>query len=411
MEHIKLYKALQKLAAYNTVEEYNQIQSYGNNADSGWIDEGDLPTEQDATYERKHSIVKYLGIVKRVTHVMSLVRPAHGNVVAQETINGTMSLLEIIERALFFADSGLSSLQFDGFDKLIEDSSPAHNTFDLRGKPLSEDILSDMCLVASDSPNYGRISDIYANPRVVTDLIKTFFPKERHGTFSDKSGMIGADVRGFVSPAGNVRFNPNVFIDDHMQSPHDTAIGDATKRPGIPTVTGAAAVANDAASQFAADDTGDYWYYFEAVNRYGRSAKVLADAGAVTVSAGEKMTVGVTPGAGGDVLWYELYRGRKNAAAADARKILRVKNTTGAAQMLLVDYNANLPHTSTVFGFQQNLENMSLKSLGPMLKIPLATIDTSIRWAQVAYMTPVLYTPGKNIRLKNCGLAAGAFAR
>jgi hypothetical protein len=65
--------------------------------------------------------------VKRVTHVMSLVRPAHGNVIAQETVNGTMSLLEILERALFFADSDLSGLQFDGFKKLIEDNAPAAN--------------------------------------------------------------------------------------------------------------------------------------------------------------------------------------------------------------------------------------------------------------------------------------------
>jgi hypothetical protein len=246
---------------------------------------------------------------------------------------------------------------------------------------------------------------------VITDLSKTFFSKERHGTFSDKTGMIGNDIRGFVSPAGNVRFNPDVFIDDQMQTPHDAAVGDAAKRPGAPTVTNAATTPPDAASQFGADDAGDYWYYFEAVNRYGRSAKVLLDAGAISVAAGDKVTAGVTPGGATDVLWYEVFRSRKNQPASDARKILRIKNTAGAGQMTLDDLNANLPHTSTAFGFQQNLENMSLKNLGPMLKIPLATIDTSIRWAQVCYCVPVLYTPGKNILLKNVGLAAGAFAK
>lgn len=69
MEHIRFFKAVPKLAAYNTVEEFNQVQSYGENPDAGWIDEGDLPEEDDSKYERKFSVVKYLGTTRRVTHV------------------------------------------------------------------------------------------------------------------------------------------------------------------------------------------------------------------------------------------------------------------------------------------------------------------------------------------------------
>lgn len=69
MDHIRFWKSIPKVAAYNTVEEYNQIQSYGENPDAGYIDEGDLPEEDDARYERKFSIVKYLGTTRRVTHV------------------------------------------------------------------------------------------------------------------------------------------------------------------------------------------------------------------------------------------------------------------------------------------------------------------------------------------------------
>jgi hypothetical protein len=41
-----------------------------------------------------------------------------------------------------------------------------------------------------------------------------------------------------------------------------------------------------------------------------------------------------------------------------------------------------------------------------MLKIPLATIDTSIRWMQLIYGTPVLYTPRHNVLFKNIGRSA-----
>ncbi len=69
MEHLRLFKALPKLAAYNTVEEHNEIQSYGENPDAGWMDEGDLPNEDDSTYERKFAVIRYLGTTRRVSHV------------------------------------------------------------------------------------------------------------------------------------------------------------------------------------------------------------------------------------------------------------------------------------------------------------------------------------------------------
>jgi hypothetical protein len=73
MEHVKFWRNVPKLPAYNTVEEYNRISSYGVNPDAGYIDEGDLPNSDDTTYSRQFSIVKYLGTTRRVTHVMSLV--------------------------------------------------------------------------------------------------------------------------------------------------------------------------------------------------------------------------------------------------------------------------------------------------------------------------------------------------
>ena len=83
-EHLRLFKAMPKVAAYNTVEEYNQIQGYGQNDDSAWIAEGDLPSETDSSYERKFAVTKYLGTTRIVSHVATLVKPAHGPIVAQE---------------------------------------------------------------------------------------------------------------------------------------------------------------------------------------------------------------------------------------------------------------------------------------------------------------------------------------
>jgi len=407
MENLKLYKALPKLAAYNTVEEHNEISRYGQNVDAGFISEGDLPGEDDSIYERKFAIVKYLGTTRRVTHVMSLVKPAHGNIIAQETVNGTMHLLRVLEQALFYGNSDLSALQFDGYEKLIADNSPATNIIDLRGKPLSEDYLTDGCLTASDAPNYGRITDLHAGPKVIADLVKSFYPKERHSTLdAGPNHMIGFGLKGFTSQSGDVMFNDNVFITDGG-APNAAAVGDAAKRPCTPTISAPATTPADAASQFAADDAGDYFYSVVACNRYGRSMAVAVDVAAIAIVAGDKMTFGVTPGGATSVEWYELYRTAKGGAVGSQRRILRVKNTAGAGAQTIEDLNANLPFCSSAFMFQQNLENMSLKQLAPMLKIPLATVDSSIRWMQLLYCVPVLYTPGKNILFKNVGRAQG----
>ena len=408
MEHIRFWKSVPKLAAYNTVEEFNQIQSYGENPDAGWIDEGDLPEEDDSTYERKFSVVKYLGTTRRVTHVMSLVKPAHGNVIAQETINGTMHLLRILERALFYGRADLSALQFDGFEKLLLDNAPAANIIDLRGKPLSEDVLTDGALTIQDAPNYGTPTHLYLNPKTKADLVKTFFPKERYDLFQKTAdGMIGLDIKGFTSPAGDVRFEPDVFITDGGAP--GAATGDAAKRPASPTVSTGPTTPADAASKFEADDAGDYFYKVQAVNRYGRSAAVDLVGGptAVTVAAGDKVTFGLTPGSGVSVDYYEIFRTKKDGAAGSERLILRVPNGAGAGEQTIDDFNDRLPGTTSAFLFQQNLENMSFKQLAPMVKIPLATIDSSIRWMQLIYGVPTLYTPGKNVLYINVGRATG----
>jgi plastocyanin len=406
MEHVVLWKNINKLAAYNTIEEHNEISSYGENPDAGWIDEGDLPEEDDSKYARRYAIVKYLGTVRRVTHQMTLIKPAHGNIIAQETINGTMHLLRTMERGLFYGDSTLSALQFDGFEKQLRDRSPAANIIDLRGKPLSEDYLTDGALSIHDAPNYGTPTDLYCNPKVKADLVKTFFPKERYDLFSKQDdGMVGLNIRGFTSPAGDVRFQSDVFITDGG-APNAAAVGDSAKRPDAPTVS-ALSTPGDPLSQFAAEDAGDYFYRIVAVNRYGRSAPVHLVAGptAVTVAAADKVTWAMTPGGSHTVSWYEVFRSKVGGAALSDRLILRVPNAAGAGAQTINDYNTNLPYCTSAFLFQQNMESMSFKQLAPMVKIPLATIDTSIRWAQLIYGVPVLYAPGKNVLYRNVGRA------
>lgn len=402
MEHLRFFKAIPKIPAYNTVEEHNEISSYGQGED-GFVAEGALPSTDDTTYARKYSTIKYLGTTRQVSHVMTMIKPAHGNVIANEVVNGTMWLLRVLERALFYGNSSLSALQFDGFESLINSNSPAVNKIDLRGKPLTEDVLIDAALTISDAPNYGVPTHLHLNPKNKADLVKSFFPKARYELLNKTdTGMVGLDIKGFTSPAGDVSMEPNVFITDGGGP--TAATGDSSKIPASPTIsTPASAASSDAASQFGASDAGSYYYQVTAHNDFGHSAPVDLVAGPtpISVAAGKKVTVGVTPAGGAATKWFQLYRGVAGGAAGALRLIARIP-ATGSAQTL-TDLNATLPYCTNAFLWQQNLECMSWKQLAPMIKIPLATVDASIRWMQLIYGTPTLYAPGKAVIFVNVG--------
>ena len=92
---IRFWKRIPKAAAYNTVEEYNQLKSYGAET-GGFNNEGELPQDEDSVYVRRAELVKFLGVTKSVTHPMQLVNTMVGNIMQREVTNGiNLSLIHI----------------------------------------------------------------------------------------------------------------------------------------------------------------------------------------------------------------------------------------------------------------------------------------------------------------------------
>lgn len=320
-----------------------------------------------------------------------------------------MHLLRAIERALFYGDSNLSSLQYDGFIRQILDNSPATNIYDCKNQPLTEDNLNDSAMVVNTEPNYGLMNFLYLNPKSHSDLVKSFFPKSRYDLMEKKDGMVGLDIRGWTSPSGNVMFEPDTFITPGRASggtgtPLTNGLGDVSKRPSVPTISVAAA-AGGAGSDFDTGDAGAYRYKVVAANRYGKSIPVVVTGSPVTVTAGQEVTFTVTEGAI-PTGWWEVSRSLVGGAANSEKLILRVPRTGGT--QVLTDTNYWRPGTTIAIGFQLNLEAVSFKQLAPMIKIPLATVDTAIRWMQLIYGTPILYTPGKIFLFRNIGRDPGS---
>jgi len=77
--------------------------------------------------------------------------------------------------------------------------------------------------------------------------------------------------------------------------------------------------------------------------------------------------------------------------------MVAIPRISGAATTTYVDLNLNLPSTSNSFMLQMNLQNLSFRQLAPMIKIPLATLAASVRWMQLLYGTPIVYSPRRNV--------------
>lgn len=393
-QEFKFWKGVYKDPAYSTAEEYNRLHKVGG-GEAGFMSEGDLAEEEDSTYSREVTLVKFMGTTRRVTHVASLVRTAGiENAVAQETKNGTLWLMRQLEESLFFGDSAIIPVQFDGLNALMAGGGTP--TYDMRGDPLSEEVLSGMCAAVRQAPNYGMIDTIFCSIGVKSD-IKNRIRSRLRGGFGEK-----VDFEPKVDGFGGVKIEDNVFIQEGG-APHASGLGKASKRPLAPAI-GAAGLTSpvDATTSFTAAQgyaaAKAFYYKIVAINRFGRSAPVTT--ASVTPALGDNVTIPVVDG-GQDTTGYIVYRSEGDGAASTCKEAFRVART-GATQDI-IDRNAYLPGCSTVFGLEMKPATLGWKQLAPFTKLPLATIDTSIRWMQVLYGALQLKAPRHCFRIINVG--------
>lgn len=388
--NIVFWKDIPKLQAYNTVEEYNRLKSYGGTG-SGFFKEGGLPKEDDSEYERKTALIKFMGTTGIVTHALSLVRSAHGDIIGREAKNRTLALLKQVELSLFAGDASLNPFAFDGLERQIIDGGGTENVIDMRGAPLDEDTMEDASRIVAD--NYGYLTTMYVGNKALTDLGKQILPQGRFMLpFGDQEGRLGYRVRWFDSQVGSFELKPNVFLKPGGAVLIQADVG-APATPTIDSVV-AGAVAGSEVSLFNANAT--LYYKVAAVNTNGES--LASAATSVSVTIGQKVTVTIDQVANASA--YKVYRG----TTADNVKEMILVADSGASTTVVIDLNNNLPGTAKAYGVMLDGEQgLSFKQLAPLMKMDLATIAASYRFMILLYGTLVVYSPLKFILIKNIG--------
>lgn len=424
MKNIKLWPLIAKDQAYNTIEQYNRQDAYGDQG-KGFIAEGDLPRSEDSSYSRQTQRVRFIGVTRELTHVYTIVRNAHGDAIAREIRNGTMRILEIVERNLFdgrghYSNAGLfngadaaildADLSWDGLDKQIRkgdtDSSAIASAFtgygasesvvqDLRGNILDEDVLEDDGRIVAENFGYPNLKMM--DTKAHSDLARQFYPKERINSMGVANGKAGFVLQQFVSSAGTFDLVSDVFLRPKRGV---QAVADAPSTPAAPTAT--ADATTDANSKFAAADVGDYYYRVTAINKAGESAQSPSSA-AATVVAGQGNDVAIAAVAGAYA--YAVYRSILGSDAGHEFIGYVAPATVGGAATLK-DWNHKLPGLSQSYLLTNDAEVVRFKQLAPLMKMDLAIIATAYRWMQLLYGTPIVYAPRKCLINENIGRAS-----
>lgn len=401
LEHLRLWKDILKEKVTQTVHEYNVQNSYGQEV-SPFFAMGGTPQSTDANYDREIVQVKYLGTQGQVQHNLTLIQAAHGPVVAREVKNKTIELLARNERSMFEADSTINPLEYDGIysQVLVKQAESAFQStafagysssasgpvaiLDQRGANLDEDIGEEAGLNAVN--NFGMPMDMYLGTDIHSEFSRAYYQKQR--VMSGATLVAGQKVKEF-SGTLDYRFKPSLFNRPRIM-PLASSIS-ASSAPALSSMT----TPSDANSQFQSADAGAYSYKVSAV--YADGETLPSSAQSASPAAGDNVSGVITYS--GMPLYFNVFRTAKGASSG-WEFTQRIAPTTSGATYVL-DENAYLPGAAKAFLLMHDPDVLCWKQLGSMIKYDLAVTDTSYKWLQLLYGTPLVMAPLKNTILIN----------
>lgn len=426
--HIKLFGMLPKHTIFNTVHEYNQLVRYGDDINP-FVSEGESPTFTDTDYRRKSALVKYLAVGGELTQQAMLVKRADGrDPYTAEVESKTLHLLKLISVALTNGNSNAVPLEFDGIWRQhylgigdVAGTASLDNYFndvtiiDARGKALSDLHVQD-ATQAIYNDRFGMATTLIAPPAVLKDYATRYQDQKRF--LVGQAGAItnattGQSVNEIQTQFGPIRLESDIFMDRKTVKKFNSA-ATSTNAPASVTFDGTTPIAavTDTATKFG-DGAGSYFYGVTARNRYGESAIVLASnsAQAVTSAQAINLNFSITNNAN-PATSFVVYRTERNAAdrtTADFHPLFevtvaeRTAGYDGGSAGIVRDRNRFLSNTHSAIVIDPTAQMWEYIQLAGTMKLDFAITQPSKRFMVYNYGTPVLYQPGKMVRIVNIG--------
>jgi hypothetical protein len=357
---------------------------------------------------------------------MMVVRTSSGEVVAQQTKEGTLWLLKSIERELYWGNAWFSNGgELDGHIAAIPASSigmnglqqqllrggvdlqqqsgdfqgygiDKSNSKDIRGAGLQHDDVEDGALAIFE--NFGMGNEMHLEPAALSAFSKIFYPKERITNMGVPEGRAGFVLREFVSSAGTISMKPNVFLRPAQRITPFVPERDAPAVPTTGAVVSAAVPAGVVVSDFAATDVVKYRVL--GVNDRGKSSPSLEVTGTV-VTDGDQLSLVINATVGAKS--YAVYRTRVGGASNTEEFIGNVAPVVVGGAVTFVDRNRKLPGIGEAYIMTMASENLTFKQLTPLSKINLAITQAALEWLMILYGCLIVYSPRKNFIIRNVG--------
>ncbi len=409
--HIKLQKMVKVDSCKSTLAQFNRQLSYGVFGGSAQL-EGAVGQEETSDFVRIVVPMAYYSHIRRVSIVANMVDTADGQKAEERAASDAAKKLAAdIEFDLFrgkadFSNSGL----FDGnqlaipglpsmlgLDAQIRQSDAERNATDLMfgeygsddtvvisgGGTLSQDMIEDGSV--RSAMNLGSADKLLVDPKVLSAYNKISFGKERIVLAGSAQDATGAELRKQWVSNGVVNLEASRFLSGKTRPAAARSNGPAAPTISLGTAGGTTSLA-----------AGTYTYYVTSVNELGESPKSAAASQAA--SAGDQITVTITPPGSGTVRFFNVYRSAAGGSAASARFIGRVALAAGATTPFL-DLNNKRP--GFVTGFLVQGDTMAMKELSPYSRLKLAVSDLSIPEAHFRFCTLAVMEPRKNVLIDN----------
>lgn len=344
-EDCKVFNTLKKTPAKSTIHEFNRRTDHGD-----WkhlsVPEGGSSQETNQALERSVVRMAYLQTRRSVTKQMEIA-DTFEEAYASEKISGVETITKGLEYMIFHGNSDVIPTEFDGFLTTLRKSKVA-TKYDMRGNSIGasgygESIFHEIARQVYEKN--GDLDKVMFPSVLAKDILNLFSDRLRYTPLSNDGSFV--QFPAFTTSIGStLRFTGDDAGADKFFRVKGTVVaeGSSTLRPSAPeSVTGLSAA--DASSKFAADDAGDYVYTVHAVNANGTSAGT-SPAAAVTVAAGDKVTLTITPASSGPAATgYIICRSKKDGT--EVMEMDTVAAASGGATTY-VDLNEELPGTASM---------------------------------------------------------------